>query len=286
MIFRGQVALVTGAGRGIGRSIARAFAREGASLALVARSKPELEEVSREILAVGAGCMIAPADVSDRPLVERTIHSVLERLGRIDFLVNAAGVYGPIGPLVENKMDDWVRALEINLFGTLYCLRAVLPHMLDRGSGVVINLSGGGAVTPFPHFSAYGTSKAAVVRLTETIAEEVRERGVRINAMAPGAVNTRLLDQVLAAGEAAGTEFYLKSLDQKRVGGTSPELGSELALFLASPAAAGITGRLISAVWDDWRSLPQRAKELNHSALFTLRRIDGRSFAEVCSTSA
>jgi len=286
MTFRGQVVLVTGAGRGVGRSIACAFARAGASLALVARSQPEIEQVAREISTSGVNCLPQPADVSDRSAVDRAVQAVLARFGRIDVLVNAAGVYGPIGPLVENNMDDWVRALEINLLGTVYCLRAVLPHMLARGSGVVINFSGGGAVSPFPRFSAYSTSKAAVVRLTETVAEEVRDRGVRINAIAPGAVNTFLLDQVLAAGEAAGTEFYARSLEQKRTGGTSPEIAAELALFLASPAAAGITGRLISAVWDDWKSLPGRAQELDQSALFTLRRIDGRNFAEVRSTSA
>ena len=286
MTFRGQVALVTGAGRGIGRTIATAFAHAGANLALVARSKSELEEVSHEISSSGVDCLICPADVSDRPAVQRTVLSVLARFGRIDILVNAAGVYGPIGPLVENNMDDWVRALEINLLGTLFSLRAVLPHMLARSNGVVINLSGGGAVSPFPRFSAYSTSKAAVVRLTETVAEEVRDRGVRINAIAPGAVNTRLLDQVLAVGKAAGTEFYFKAIEQKRNGGTPPEIAAELALFLASAAAAGITGRLISAVWDDWKSLPLRAQELGHSALFTLRRIDGRNFAEMHPTSA
>ena len=286
MTFRGQVVLVTGAGRGIGRSIACAFARAGASLALVARSQPEIEQVAREISTSGVNCLPQPADVSDRSSVEGAVQAVLARFGRIDVLVNAAGIYGPIGPLVENNMDDWVRALEINLLGTVYCLRAVLLHMLARGSGVVINLSGGGAVSPFPRFSAYSTSKAAVVRLTETVAEEVRDRGVRINAIAPGAVNTFLLDQVLAAGGAAGPEFYARSLEQKRSGGTSPEIAAELALFLASPAAAGITGRLISAVWDDWKSLPGRVQELDRSALFTLRRIDGRNFAEVRSTSA
>jgi 3-oxoacyl-[acyl-carrier protein] reductase len=146
---------------------------------------------------------------------------------------------------------------------------------------VVINLSGGGAVSPFPRFSAYSTSKAAVVRLTETIAEEVREFGIRVNAIAPGAVNTRMLAQVLDAGEqAVGKEFYAGALRQKAEGGTPPTEAARLALFLASDEAAGITGRLISAVWDDWKSLPGRVSELDGSALFTLRRIDGRQFTE------
>ena len=120
-----------------------------------------------------------------------------------------------------------------------------------------------------------------MVRLTETVAEEVKEYGIRVNAIAPGAVNTRLLDQVLEAQERAGKEFYVKACEQKRSGGTPPEKAVELAVFLASTAAAGITGRLISAVWDDWKSLPDRATELERSAMFTLRRIDGRHFSEV-----
>src|SRR2546422_5106215 len=140
--------------------------------------------------------------------------AALEKFGRIDVLVNAAGIYGPIGPLVENDLEEWVQAVQINLLGAVYCMHAWLPRMLARGKGVVINFSGGGAVAPFPRFSAYSASKAAVVRLTETVAEEVKDSGVRINAIAPGAVNTRLLDQILAAQDRAGQEFYAKALEQ------------------------------------------------------------------------
>ena len=123
-----------------------------------------------------------------------------------------------------------------------------------------------------------------MVRLTETVAEEVRESGVRVNAIAPGAVNTRLVDEVLAAGERAGADFYEKAIEQKASGGTPPERAAELAVFLASPAAAGITGRLISAVWDDWKSLGALSSELRRTSLYTLRRIDGRKFTEVMET--
>ncbi len=187
----------------------------------------------------------------------------------------------PIGTFVENDPRAWVEAIEVNLLGTVFSMHAVLPGMIARRKGVVVNFSGGGAVAPFPRFSAYSASKAAVVRLTETVAQEIKERGVRVNAIAPGAVNTRLLDQVLEAGERAGDEFYEKAKQQKTNGGTPPALAAELAVFLASPAAAGVTGRLISAVWDDWKSLPERAPELGRSAMFTLRRIDGRHFTEV-----
>ncbi len=281
MKLDGETALVTGAGRGIGAAVAREFARVGANLVLLARTRDEVERVAGEITARGGAAAAIAGDVSRRQDVERAVRVALEQFGRLDALINAAGIYGPIGPLAENGMDEWVRAIEINLLGTAFAIRAALPHMLARRKGAIINFSGGGAVSPFPCFSAYATSKAAVVRLTETVAEEVKESGVRVNAIAPGAVNTRLLDEVLAAKEHAGEEFYARSLEQKRTGGTPPEKAAELTVFLASPEAAQVTGRLISAVWDDWKSLPERAPELCRSAMFTLRRIDGRQFTEV-----
>jgi 3-oxoacyl-[acyl-carrier protein] reductase len=281
MKLQGESVLITGAGRGIGEAVAHAFARAGANLLLVSRTQSEVERVAEQTSARGIASLALRGDVSRKADVERIVAVAQERFGRIDVLVNAAGVYGPIGPLLENDMAEWAEAIQINLLGTACCMHAVLPHMIARRKGVIINFSGGGAVAPFPRFSAYAASKAAVVRLTETVAQEVQDFGIRVNAIAPGAVNTRLLDQVLAAGERAGKEFYAKAKEQKAKGGTPPETGAELAVFLASPVAHGITGRLLSAVWDDWKSLPARVQELNGSALFTLRRIDGRNFAEI-----
>lgn len=281
MRLDGETVLITGAGRGIGEAVARAFACAGAHLVLMARTRAEVERVASETAALGVASLAVPGDVRQRADVDRLVTTAIERWNRIDVLVNAAGIYGPIGPLVENDLEEWAEAIGINLLGTVFTMHAVLPHMIARRKGAIVNFSGGGAVSAFPRFSAYSASKAAVVRLTETVAEEVREFGLRVNAIAPGAVNTRLLDQVLAAGERAGKEFHAQAREQKAKGGTPPEVAAELAVFLASPAAAGVSGRLISAVWDDWRSLPARVLELGGSALFTLRRIDGRNFTEL-----
>ena len=286
MKLSGETVVITGAGRGIGEAVAHAFAQSGANLVLLARTRHEVDRVARQTAERGVTSIALAGDVSKRPDLQGMVAATLERFGRIDVLINAAGVYGPIGPFARMDLDQWTAAIEINLMGTVFAIHAVLPHMLAQRKGVIINFSGGGAVQPLPYFSAYGTSKAAVVRLTETLAEEVKESGVRINAIAPGAVNTRLLDQVLAAGESAGATFYAKALEQKENGGTSPERAAELAVFLASPLGQGVTGRLISAVWDDWKSLPARASELGRSALFTLRRIDGRQFREAGSSAA
>jgi NAD(P)-dependent dehydrogenase (short-subunit alcohol dehydrogenase family) len=277
----GEIVLITGAGRGIGEAVAHAFARSGASLVLTARTEQEVVHVARETGKLGVMTMALPGDVSKREGVRTIVATALDRFGRIDVLVNAAGIYGPIGPFVENDLDHWTAAIETNLLGTVFAIHAVLPQMLARRKGVIINFSGGGAVQPFPRFSAYATSKAAIARLTETLSEEVKESGIRINAIAPGSVNTRLLEQVLEAGENAGSSFYAKALKQKATGGTPPARAAELAVFLACSTGEGINGRLISAVWDDWKSLPKRTSELDRSALFTLRRIDGRQFREI-----
>jgi 3-oxoacyl-[acyl-carrier protein] reductase len=273
--------LVTGAGRGIGEAVAAALAAAGAGLVLVARTAAEVEQAAARLRAAGADAVAVPGDVTCAADVDRAVACAVGRFGRLDAVVNAAGVYGPIGPLVENAMDDWARAVEINLVGAARVMHRALAEMLPRGAGSIVNFSGGGAVAPFPRFSAYSASKAAVVRLTETVAAEVAAAGVRVNAIAPGAVNTRLLDQVLEAGERAGADFYRKALEQQASGGTPPERAAELAVFLISPAAAGITGRLLSAVWDDWRGLAGRGGALGRTSLYTLRRIDGRHFTEV-----
>jgi NAD(P)-dependent dehydrogenase (short-subunit alcohol dehydrogenase family) len=283
---RENLVLITGGGRGIGAAVAQSFAREGSNLALVARTAGEIETVAASCRSCGVQALALVADVSRPEEIAAAVRAAEKSLGPIDVLVSAAGVYGPIGPLVENDLDAWANALSVNLMGTVYALHAVLPGMIERRQGVVISFSGGGAVAPFPRFSAYAASKAAVVRLTETVAEEVREYGIRVNAIAPGAVNTRLLDEVLAAGDRAGRDFHRKALEQKANGGTPPERAAELALFLASPEARGITGRLLSAVWDDWKTLGARSGDLEKSALYTLRRIDGRNFTEIRAVAA
>jgi len=280
----GQVAFITGAGRGIGEATAKAFHQAGAQVVLMARTASEIERVAADIANDGSALSLA-GDVSVLSDVERCVAAAINRFGRIDILVNCAGILGPIGPLINNDPQTWAETIRVNLFGTMFCLRAVLPGMITRRYGVIINLSGGGSVNPFPRFSAYSASKTAVVRLTETVAEEVKEYGIRINAIAPGAVNTRMLDQTLAAGDASGVDYHAKVVNIKLQGGVPPERASELALFLASPKATGITGRLISAVWDNWQSLPAHAEEFAKSSMFTLRRIDGRQFAEVAQRS-
>jgi 3-oxoacyl-[acyl-carrier protein] reductase len=172
---------------------------------------------------------------------------------------------------------QWVRTIEINVLGSVLMCRAVLPSMKEQKRGKIIQLSGGGATNPLPNIGAYAASKAAIVRFAETLAEEVRPFNIDVNAIAPGALNTRMLDEVLEAGPArVGNEFFNRALKQKETGGAGLDAGASLALFLASEASNGVTGKLISAVWDDWAHWPEHLDELRDSDVYTLRRIVGR----------
>ena len=273
MRLAGRVAIITGGGRGIGRAIAVAFAQEGADVAVAARTSAEIEETVTQVRASGRKGLAVRADVADRHDVERLVRGTLDAFGRIDILVNDAGVQGPIGLLVDNDVDRWIRTVHVNLVGTFLCMRAVLPHMMERRQGKIINLSGGGAAAPRPHFTAYGASKAAVVRLTETVAEEVKPLNIQVNAIAPGGVNTRMLEQVLAAGVTVGEQALEQVRRQLESGGVPAERAAALAVFLASEESNGLTGRLISAVWDDWETMAERIPAIMATPAFTLRRL-------------
>ncbi len=275
--LEGRSAIVAGANQGLGREIARAFVREGASVILCARDARLLEEMRAELARLTAAPQKVVAqvcDVSKAVDVEALFARAFAECPDLDIVVNCAGVYGPKGLAEENDWAEWVRTIEINLNGAVLLCRAALPHLRRRGYGKIVQLSGGGATAPMPRLSAYAVSKAAVVRFVETLAHELEGCGIDVNAIAPGALNTRMLDEVIAAGpDAVGEAFYRKCLEQKEKGGAPLERGASLAVFLASRRSDGITGRLISAVWDPWQELPARRDELARSDIYTLRRI-------------
>jgi 3-oxoacyl-[acyl-carrier protein] reductase len=274
----GRTAIITGANQGLGRAIATSFVRAGASVLLVARGEELLQRAEKELaaLATQPGQIVRSmrGDVSDPESCAALIKRAQELLSEVTILVNNAGIYGPMGRIEEVDWTAWVETIQINLFGTVLMCRGVIPLMRARGYGKIINLSGGGATAPLPRISAYAASKVAIVRLTETLAEELRDAHIDVNAIAPGALNTRMLDEVLAAGpEKVGQSFYERALKQRDEGGAPLEKGAALAVFLASAVSDGITGRLLSAVWDDWASLPEKREQLAHSDIYTLRRI-------------
>jgi 3-oxoacyl-[acyl-carrier protein] reductase len=214
------------------------------------------------------------ADVARRDDVQRLVDATVERLGRLDVLVCNAGVYGPFGLIEEVDWEAWVQAIEINLLGTVLCCRAAVPIMRRAGRGKIVILSGGGATAPLPRVSAYAASKAGVVRFAETLAEEVKDSHIDVNSVAPGALNTRLTDQIIDAGpERVGQALYDRAVQWQAGAATPLDIGAELVAYLASPETDGITGRLIAAVWDPWRTLPAQRERIAASDVYTLRRI-------------
>ena len=277
MQLQGRRAIITGANRGLGREIAAHYVKAGASVLLTARDGKLLDDVRGELTPfarLNQRIETLAGDVADEAHCAEAAARLSALPGDGLILVNNAGVYGPKGLIEDVDWAEWVKAIEINLFGLVLMCRAVIPLMRRANYGKIINLSGGGATNPLPRISAYAASKAAVVRMNETLAEELKDANVDVNAIAPGALNTRLLDEVLEAGpEKVGKSFYERSLKQRDQGGAPIERGAELAVFLGSKESDGITGRLISAVWDRWEEFPGWREQMAKTDVYTLRRI-------------
>lgn len=277
LTLKNKVAIITGANQGLGLEIARKYVEQGAHLMICARNESLLMAVRKDLIAMAKDdqtVLAMPADVSSERDVATLVDATLKHFGRCNVLVNNAGVYGPKGGIEDVNWEEWIKAIEINLFGSILMCRALVPHFKAAKSGKIIQLSGGGATNPLPMISAYAVSKAAVIRFIETLAEELREYTIDVNAIAPGALNTRMLDEVIEAGpDKVGRAFYERAIKQKESGGSPLNKGAELAVFLASAASNGITGKLISAVWDPWTKFPQYLSDLKKSDIYTLRRI-------------
>lgn len=273
MTLDGRVALVTGGSQGIGKAIVHRLLAEGARVAFCGRNAADLSAAAAELAGIGPDLLPIQADVMDRAQVEKLVAATLERFGRIGILVNNAAIQGPIGPAWESDPVQWEETLKVNLVGAFLLCRAVIPAMIRAGGGKIINLSGGGSANPFPRYSAYAASKAALVRFTETLAVELAEHNIQVNAVAPGMVATRLHRQTMAAGDRAGRDFLRKTQEELARGGVDPSIPAALVAFLASTKADWITGKFIHAVWDNWADFDGHAEEIAKTDLYTLRRI-------------
>jgi len=275
--LKGRAALITGGSLGLGLEIARAYVDAGAHVLLAGRDDARLTTAVHELeRRTTPGQVVASAvcDVSKREDVDRLAARAFALFPQVHILVNNAGLQGPLGVVEDVDWDAWVQTMEVNVLGSVLTCRALLGHFKQHRYGKILQLSGGGATSPMPGISAYAASKAAVVRFAETLALEVRDFGIDVNAIAPGALATRMLDEVIAAGPArVGQAYYDRMVKTKANGGTPLTTGAALAVFLGSAASDGISGRLLSAVWDPWSELPSHRADLDATDVYTLRRI-------------
>ncbi|MDR1375312.1 MAG: SDR family oxidoreductase [Holosporaceae bacterium] len=280
--MKNKNAVITGASQGLGLEIARHFIESGVSnLAICARDKSVLDDATAELMQLAnpqQKIMSISIDLADFEQVNHFCKKIIDEFNQMHVLVNNAGVYGPKGSIESVDWHEWQNALAINLNGSVLMCMNLLPHFKENRCGKIIQISGGGATNPMPYLTAYAISKTAIVRFIESLAGELKEFNIDANCIAPGLLNTRLLDEALNAGsETIGKDFHDRMVQSKLTGNTTPlSIGAALAVFLASDASNGITGRLISAQWDNWREWPNHLEELRDSDLYTLRRITGK----------
>jgi NAD(P)-dependent dehydrogenase (short-subunit alcohol dehydrogenase family) len=265
----GKTALITGAGRGIGKRLAIGFASAGVRVGLLSRSQAELDLARLEIEHGGGIAIQLRADVRHFDQVATAVDCMRRTFGGVDILIAAAGVQGPIGPLWESSPELWSDTVAVNLIGAMHACRACLPHMIERRSGKLLILGGGGSASPRPGFSAYAASKAAVVRFVETVAEEVRGHNIQANCLAPGGAYTHMTDEIIAAGDRAGAKEVAQAEQIRMTGGVKADKQIQLALFLASERSNHVSGKLIH-VNDDWKRLENTSLK---PEAYTLRRV-------------
>lgn len=265
----GQIAVVTGGGRGIGRAISLSLAAAGAAVAVLARSKDELSETIRLIEEAGGRGRALVADVTDSAAVSDAMRSVRELFGPVDVLVNNAGAVQPLGPFTENSVDDWWRTMEVNVRGPVLCTHAVLPEMIARRRGRVINIASGAGTVSAPYFSSYVTSKTALVRWTECMAIETRERGISFFSLEPGTVRTAMTEYSLNSEEGRKWLPWFKKIFEQKID-VPAERPARLVLELASGRMDALSGKFLS-IYEDLDLMLKSLDEIEEKNLHSLK---------------
>ena len=264
-----KVAVVTGGGRGLGRAFAQALAAADYAIAVVARTKAELAETVTLIEGSGGRAIAFPADVTDRTAIDHAFADIERALGPVELLVNNAGVVGPLGPFAESDAGAWWRTLEVNLQGQILCAHRALPGMIARRGGCIINIASGGGAAMLPYFSAYVTSKTALIRFSECLAYELKPHGIAVFAMGPGTVRTAMSEYSLNSPEGrTWLPWFRDIFDEGH--DLPPERPAALLVALASGRADILSGRYVYPV-DDLDRLIEEAREIEARKLYSLQ---------------
>ncbi len=259
--LQGQVAIVTGASRGIGSAAARRLAQAGASLMLTARGEEEVEAVAAEIRDGGTQAIAVPADVSDLEQVEEVVEAAVEQFGRVDVLLNNAAVVWPVDEVAESDAEEWAYAIHINLVGPFQMARGVLPLMLDQGYGRILNLSSGAATTPIPGMSAYCAAKAGLDMFTRTLALELSETNLTVNTLYPGHVDTEMQADIRSVDTSESRLDFEQWHEWHEQGALDdPAHIAELIYWLVGPWSRGRSGETFRSSDAAWRE--QVARDL------------------------
>jgi short-subunit dehydrogenase len=264
-----QNIIITGVTRGLGLELLNYFINKQYNLILISKNKKQLINLKKKFKKKRINLHIYAVDLSKINNLKNIINKIIIKFKKIDILINNAGIWGPIGNFEKTKWSEWIEAININLIASIYLIKAILPSMKKNNFGRIIQLSGGGATAPMPNFSSYAVSKTGIVRFVESIAEECRRFDISINSVAPGAMNTRMLDIALKAGRKKVGLHYNKLLKQKKDGGAGFNRAVGLINFLIINGK--ISGKLISAIWDPWDK-KNFFKKLKDKDIYTLRR--------------
>ena len=277
MKHQGKQILISGASMGLGAGIACQVVKEGASVMICSRNNDELSAFAAKLTSIAhqdSKIFYMCCDISKEDDVDALKERTLELLPDLHAVVNNAGVYGPFGAVEENDWESWKQAIAINLIGTVYFTRSFVPHMKARMKGKIVAISGGGATSPMPMISSYATSKAGVVRFFESLAGELADYNIDVNTLAPGVLKSRMTTELLSTNiERVGEKIYSRVSELEKNGEETIKRAAELASYLCGSESDGVTGRLISTIWDPWENFDAFKDQLSGTDIYTIRRI-------------
>lgn len=272
-----KTVLITGGSQGLGFEISKRFLKDGYSILICARNKNKLVQAKKELdkfNLCSQDIEIFQCDISNKKQVDSMINFFFSKFKSLDVLVNNASIHGPLGKVEEVDWEEWTKAININIFGTIYLTKSLIGHFKKSNKGKIINISGGGATSSLPFVSAYAISKVAIVRFTESLADELKDYNISVNAIAPGAMKTRLLKELENAGPTKiGSNYYNKVTEFQAENSRNEIKASNLCCYLASNEASWINGKLISAVWDNWKNFSDNKRQIIDTDIYNLRRI-------------